>query len=299
MPTVEHAGASLHYEQHGHHGDPVLLIMGLGVDSTFWLRQTPLFAERHRVIVLDNRGVGRSSKPVGPYSIRLLAEDARAVLDAAGIARAHVVGLSMGGMIAQELALRDADRVGALVLAATYARIAVQPSPTGSDPPAAARLADHSVEETSVARANTVGASPLLLMADASPSALASLDMKRLFKLMVSLVLSSEFIARERELLRAWMQRALVEGSVDAFVAQLRAALAHDVAAELARVRAPTLVITGTDDQLVPPRCSDELARLIPGATLVRIDGGPHGFNLERAEEFNRPVLEFLAAHPL
>ena len=98
-------GAELHYEIAGK-GDPVLLIMGLGMASTAWWRTVPVLAKRLRVITFDNRGAGRSDAPRGPYTLRQLAADAVAVLDAAGEERAHVYGFSLGGMIAQELALR-------------------------------------------------------------------------------------------------------------------------------------------------------------------------------------------------
>jgi pimeloyl-ACP methyl ester carboxylesterase len=286
MPTVENAGATIYYDAHGSAGDPLLCIMGLGGDVLFWERQIPAFAARHRVIVFDNRGSGRSSKPPGPYSIAALADDARAVLDAAGVARAHVVGISMGGMIAQELVLRHPERVGALVLAATYAK-----------------PADH-VHGVTAEGAAVMGAAPSLLSTVGAGGAggfdLASIDLKELFKFMTSLILSPEFIQREKEWLRDLMKRVLSAGpSVEAFLAQVAAVLAHDTVASLGQVRSPTLVLTGTADRLVPPAHSDELARLIPGAKLVRIEGGTHGFNIELAERFNREVVEFLAVHPL
>jgi len=122
MPKTMHAGVALHYERHGDAGDPLLLVMGLGGSLDFWEFQTPVLARHHRVCVYDNRGIGHSDKPAGPYDVRTLADDAVAILDACGFDRAHVVGLSMGGMIAQDLAIRHSDRVGALVLAAIYAR---------------------------------------------------------------------------------------------------------------------------------------------------------------------------------
>src|SRR5829696_7657480 len=100
---------------------PVLLVMGLGMAATGWWRTVPVLSERFRVLSFDNRGAGRSDKPPGPYTVAQLADDAVAVLDAAGVGRAHVYGVSLGGMIAQEIALRHPARVDRLVLAATTA----------------------------------------------------------------------------------------------------------------------------------------------------------------------------------
>src|SRR5271157_4544854 len=105
MPFVENQGAKIYWDEQGQ-GAPVLLIMGLGYTSVMWYRTRPVLARRYRTLALDNRGVGRSDVPPGPYSIATMASDAAAVLDAAGIARAHVFGVSMGGMIAQEFALQ-------------------------------------------------------------------------------------------------------------------------------------------------------------------------------------------------
>src|SRR3954454_19964478 len=119
MPLAERDGARLYWEETGS-GDPVLLIMGLGMNATGWWRTIPVLAGAgFRVLAFDNRGVGRSDRPPGPYSVPQLADDAVAVLDAAGIERAHVYGISLGGMIAQEIALRHAGRLRALVLGAT------------------------------------------------------------------------------------------------------------------------------------------------------------------------------------
>jgi 3-oxoadipate enol-lactonase len=115
MPFVENKSAKLYWDEQGS-GEPLLLIMGLSYPSNMWHRSRPILAERFRTIALDNRGVGQSDAPPGVYSIRLMASDAAAVLDAAGIESAHVFGVSMGGMIAQEFALQYPRRVRSLIL---------------------------------------------------------------------------------------------------------------------------------------------------------------------------------------
>src|SRR5689334_2988272 len=104
MPSCSASdGTRLYYELHGDEaGEPLLMIMGLGGTLDFWQFQTPVMARTHRVAIYDNRGMGQSDKPAGPYTVPMLADDAVAILDAAGFDRAHVLGMSMGGMIAQE-----------------------------------------------------------------------------------------------------------------------------------------------------------------------------------------------------
>ena len=120
MAWVENQGAMIYWDEQGQ-GEPVLLIMGLGWASPMWHRSRPVLAERYRTIALDNRGVGRSDMPPGPYAIALMASDAASVLDAAGIEGTHVFGVSMGGMIAQEFALQYPRRVRSLILGCTAA----------------------------------------------------------------------------------------------------------------------------------------------------------------------------------
>src|SRR6185503_20953113 len=115
---VQSGSAKIYWEEQGS-GDPILLIMGLGASLEAWDRTAPVLASRYRVILFDNRGVGRSDVPPGPYSLEMMADDAAAVLDAAGVQAAHVYGASMGGMIAQEFALRHPTRVRKLILGCT------------------------------------------------------------------------------------------------------------------------------------------------------------------------------------
>jgi len=120
MPFVQNQGAKLYWDELGS-GEPLLLIMGLSYPSYMWHRTRPILAERYRTIALDNRGIGQSDVPPGVYSIALMASDAAAVLDAAGVETAHVFGVSMGGMIAQEFALQYPGRVRSLILGCTAA----------------------------------------------------------------------------------------------------------------------------------------------------------------------------------
>jgi pimeloyl-ACP methyl ester carboxylesterase len=279
MATFDHDGITTFYEQHGDGGAPLLCIMGLGCDHSLWEFQTPALARAHRVVVFDNRGVGRSSKPRGPYTVSLLADDAAALLDHLRIERAHVLGLSMGGMIAQRLALAHPSRVGALVLAATYAR------PDAGD--------------ADITRDGAAAGVPFTAMMRGDFD-LSAIDLKQVFRFMMSLVLSPEYLAAHKPWLRALYDRMLATGaSMEGFAAQVAAVFHHDASAALPSLRAPTLILTGDADRLVAPRHSDELARLIPHAKLVRIAGGTHGFNIEMPDRFNKEVLDFLVEHPL
>jgi pimeloyl-ACP methyl ester carboxylesterase len=269
----------LHYDESGS-GDPLVLIMGLGADSNAWMRQVPEFSRHHQTITFDNRGVGRSSKPPGPYSTRQMADETAGLMDHLGIDRAQVVGVSMGGMIAQELAINYPARVGALVLACTYA----EPSP-----------------EIEALRQNSLqffGASGSL---DGNGSAsLPELDPMAILQYMLPLIFSERFICEELPELLPQLTAGLAYGfSLEALLGQVTACMTHDTSDRLRTITRPTLVITGTDDRLVAPHHSDALAAAIPGAKLVKLDGGTHGFNLEMAELFNSEVGRFFAAHPL
>jgi 3-oxoadipate enol-lactonase len=266
MSTARVGAVDLYYEEHGS-GDPLLLIMGLAADARAWMLQTPDF---------DNRGVGRSAKPPGPYTIHEMADDAAGLLDALGIARAHVIGVSMGGMIAQELALRHPDRVRGLVLGCTY------PEP------------DADVERQRQFSVTAFGGS--VTGTGEIQIDLSSLDPMRFFHHLLPTVFNQSFIDHEIAKLLPLFTGALEFGfSMEAILGQVAAVMGHRTTDRLHRITAPTLVITGDADRLVPPGNSDVLAENIPGAKLVKIPGGSHGFNFETPEVFNREVLNFLA----
>src|ERR1700689_4465912 len=121
MPFINNHSAKIYWDEQGQ-GSPLLLIMGLGYPAALWHRTRPILSQHFRTIALDNRGVGSSDVPPGPYSIATMASDATAILDAAGVPSAHVFGVSMGGMIAQEFALQYPERVQSLILGCTAAR---------------------------------------------------------------------------------------------------------------------------------------------------------------------------------
>jgi len=277
--SIAKVGANeLFYEAHGE-GDPLLLIMGLAADSTAWLFQVPELARHYRTIVFDNRGVGRSSKPRGPYTIHEMADDAAGLLDVIGIERAHVVGVSMGGMIAQELTLRHPKRVRGLVLGCTF------PEPDAES---------ERQRQFSLARfGGRVTAS------GETEIDVSAVDPLMLFQHLLPRVFNQSFIDRELQKLLQIFGGALQYGfSLEAILGQVEAIMGHRATDRLREITAPTRVITGDADLLVSPANSDVLARNIPGAKLVKIPGGSHGFNFETPDVFNREVIDFLAGVP-
>ena len=276
MSTVNVGSVELYYEEHGS-GDPLLLIMGLAADSRAWMFQIPDFARHYRTIAFDNRGVGRSAKPAGPYTIHQMADDAAGLLDELGIARAHVIGVSMGGMIAQELALRHPERVRGLVLGCTY------PEP------------DADVERQRQFSLTQFGGS--VSATGEMRIDLSALDPMMFFQHLLPTVFNQEFIDRDLAKLLPLFTGALEYGfSMEAILGQVEAVMGHRTTDRLHHIAAPTLVITGDQDRLVPPANSDILAENIPNAKLVKIAGGSHGFNFETPDVFNRAVLDFLAS---
>jgi pimeloyl-ACP methyl ester carboxylesterase len=272
MPTAHLPDTDIYYEIHGAgRGYPAVLIMGLAIEANGWERQLPALARQRRVLVLDNRGVGRSGKPKGPYTTAQMADDVAATMETAGIPRAHVVGMSLGGAVAQEVALRHARRVKSLTLIATFAK-----SDAGMD-----RTADEGARATTQDPRATA-ASMLAAAADGS----VPIDPRMVYGFLMPLVFSPAFLEKERDYLRRSYQRTVSYGfSMQGIAGQIAAGMSHDTRARLAQIGARTLVITGTEDQLVPPGSSRLLAAGIPRARLIELAGGTHGINLERADE--------------
>ncbi len=257
-------GTRIHYEAFGNpDGEPLLLIQGLGADKRGWILQRRALGARYRCIALDNRGVGHSDKPPGPYDLLDMANDAVAVLDDAGVDRAHVVGASMGGVISQVIGVLHAHRVRSLILACTACR---------QHP----WRRDLLSEWASLAEAEGMGQ-----------------FVRR----------NARWLFGPRSLRRVWPLLGPIGGlalnaAPHAFVAQVHAILDadEDLRFELKGITAPTLVLVGSQDILTPRGDSEELASAIPGARMAVVRGAAHGFMFEHASTFNRLVLEFLDA---
>lgn len=257
-------GTRIHYEVAGsRRGEPVLLIQGLGADLRGWAFQRLALGRRHRLVLVDNRGVGGSGRPPGPYDLAVMADDARAVLDAEGVAAAHVLGASMGGVIAQLLAVRLPERVRSLVLACTACSHQQW-------------RRDLLAGWATLATERGMGA----VSAKATRWLIGPRHRRR-FGLPLSV-----------------LAPLVLNASPAAFASQVAAILGQpDESAEaLAGLAVPTLVIVGTQDVLTPLADAEELVERIPDAELIVLSGASHGLMLDRAGEFNAAVLEFLAS---
>lgn len=262
--TIAVNGQSIYVEQSGS-GPPLLLIMGIGYDSTLWGYMAPQLAERFRVIVMDNRDSGRSSRAGSPYTIVDMAHDAVGVLDELEVERAHVAGTSMGGFIAQEVAIRYPDRVDRLVLMAT----SVGPARVAADPIALWRFVKDN---------------------DPTGAVFATQQLAWLF--------STPFL-RNAELVQATLEQLGANPNpmdAAAYGRQADAYSQHDAVDRLGAIAAPTLVITGARDLLTPPWLGRELAGLIPGARMEIIDSesASHALPLEEPDAAVDLMVKFL-----
>ncbi|MHA1977617.1 MAG: alpha/beta fold hydrolase [Candidatus Hodarchaeales archaeon] len=262
---IDKNGQSLYYEVHGE-GPPLILIMGIGYDATLWgLHQVPAFSKNNQVIVFDNRDVGRSSQASGPYTIADMADDIVTVLDGLKIDRANVLGISMGGMIAQEFALRHPDRLGKLVMTGTSA-------------------------DNAQAKFDPISVWDFVKSHDKEGLKFASQQFLWLF---------SDTFLRNPEAVDQTLQMLASNPnpqSADAYGRQVDAYVKHDTLSRLSEIKAQTLVVCGERDRLTPPWVCRRVADAIPGARYHQIDGpgSSHVVPLERPDDFNAVVMSFL-----
>lgn len=267
MPLAHRNGAEIYYETRGQ-GPPLLLIEGLGYGLWMWRGQSPALESHFRLILLDNRGVGKSTPLPGPYSMDEFARDALAVLDAEKVDRAAVLGPSMGGAIAQMLAAIAPGRVSALVLSCT-----LPGGPASKNMPAetfaeVTRQVPNESEPDRLRRTMGVAMTP---------------SFPRDHPDVVDAIVADRLASPTNP--TQWMFQAMSSQNFDASVSD-------------ARLAVPVLLTTGTEDRVVPWTNSLYLYRIIPNASLVLFRGQNHLHLLERPTEFNELVTRFLSGTP-
>ncbi len=261
MPHVFANGIRLFYRSDGE-GEPVLFIQGLGVDHRGWAAVARPVSSRFRCISFDNRDVGQSDLTPVPYTIEDMARDALGLMDALGIQRAHIVGASMGGAIAQTIAIEHPERVARLVLVTTY---------TSGDP-----------------RGTAIFEGQALLR--------ARLDRVEFCRVTFPWVYTVRDYRREgfvEDMIRRTADNPLWQPQ-EAYERHVRATLGFNSEDRLHRIAAPTLVIAARDDLLTPMRFADVLMARIPDARLHVVEGAGHGIIWTDPEEVSERIIEFL-----
>ncbi|QQS47353.1 MAG: alpha/beta fold hydrolase [Acidobacteriota bacterium] len=251
----------IYYEVEGD-GPPLLLIYGLAGRGNGFRHQVPALSTKFKTISFDNRGVGETDQPEEPYSIAGMANDAAGLMDFLRIESAGVFGVSMGGMIAQELALRHPGRVTKLALGCTHSGIRnCVPSPKW--------------------------VTEIFKTLPGKPRERAVRDS-------VPFNFSPHTQQHRPDLIEAEIERMIPNGQrLHAYENQVRAIYGFDAFDRLNEIRIPTLVLTGKDDVLIPPENSRMLAERIPGARLIEFDRAGHLFFIEQADQVNRALIDF------
>lgn len=265
MATAYVNGCNLYYEVHGS-GMPLVLIMGLRRNIEWWYRQIPMLAEHFQVLAFDNRGAGRSDKPPTDYSIRLFARDTALLMDELGMDQAHILGISMGGYIAQELAIKYPQKITDLVLGCT-----------------------------------SCGGEKAVLMSDERLkkfTANEGLTNQEILQKDMDIYFSDGYIENNPHEVNLFSEISMRHYQpADAFARQFAACQAHDTVSLLDRISQPVLIMTGDDDPLVPTENSYILKKLLPQAQLSVFPGGRHCFFIEFSDRFNQEAILFFKSH--
>jgi 3-oxoadipate enol-lactonase len=264
MPIAHVNGINLNYQLEGEGDETIVLVNGLADDLETWvLQMEDLLGAGYRVLRFDNRGVGHSSAPAGPYTTELFAKDTKALVDELGLRDFHLVGVSMGGMIAQEYALAFGGDLRSLTLACTYA----------APGPFCTRM--------------------FAMWADLAPKLGVPFVMRDVTLWAFTVPFFEE---REEELKEFETAMADLPQSLDAYLAQLSSIRTHDCTDRLEEISTPTLVLAGEEDILIPVRLSRRLHEGIAGSQWRTTKGG-HACVWEHPSEFNSALLEFVNAH--
>ena len=262
MPIAELEDLDIYYEIIGQ-GEPLVMIRGLGSNVDHWYEQVPTLSKEFQLLVFDNRGIARSSDPGGAFSTRDMAEDTAALMESAGIKSAHVLGYSMGGMVAQEMALNHPEKVRGLILVATDCGITKRIKAR----PEVSRLFSQMV---------SLGTTEAKLAAAACLYAQNTFESK------------TDVIERYNEVSMRF------PASQDIMARQWAAVTQHDACSRMQKISSPTLTLTGSEDILIPPENAKIMADMIPGARMKAIDDGGHLFLIEQPQQFNQAVRDFL-----
>ncbi len=265
MPKVKVGDINMYYEIHGE-GEPLVLIPGMGANVERAFMDIPVFSRVYKVVAFDPRGAGRTDAPAIPYTIKMMADDLAGLLDVINIESAHIHGSSMGGMIAQELALHYADRVRSLILACTgFGWV-------------------HGVPANE----------PLQSVV----KRMQSLPMEERIMERLRLNMSQEFIDNNPELIQRLVTKMMEHpASPQGQMGQMQADMSFDTYDRLPQIKAPTLVIHGEADRMIPVENARILASRIPGAELVTFKNMGHLFGFEAFEEVKPIILDFLCRH--
>ncbi len=258
-------GTQIFYQERGS-GEPLVLIMGFGADGNVWEKHVQEYEKHFRCILVDNRGVGKSDQPVGPYNTKMMAADTIAVMDDAGIEKARVAGISMGGAIAQELALNYPDRVQCLALISTWPKFNNY--------------------------AKTVYENLKKLRITSKPS--------EFMELLQLWIFAPPYYEHGLEDLKAGQTAAANNPNMQSqqgFEGQLDACIHHDTVSRLSQIKHPTLITVGDMDIFTPPAFSKVLHEGIAGSEYVSFPEGGHVHHWEDLERFNTITTEFLLKH--
>lgn len=268
MPKAKVGDINIYYEVHGE-GEGLVLIMGYGGSSAGWFRQIPGLSREYRVVALDNRGTGRSDKPDISYTTEMMAGDVAGLLERIGIEAAHIYGVSMGGYIAQHFALGYPERTISLILGCS---LCGGPHAIMPDAEVMSLLFDFERMQQQTPEERLRGVLPFLF--------------------------NQEFINDNPDIIDQFMAKSVEYATpLHGFTRQAEASTGHDTYDRLPQILAPTLVIAGDADMMIPAENSKLLASRIPNAELAILENMGHGFFIEAAEEANKAILDFLRRH--